>query len=134
MELKDIKSVYFVGIGGIGMSAIARYFLHIGVQVGGYDRTPSALTKKLEEEGAQIHYEDNLSLVPPAFLSPETTLVVFTPAIPSSHSELAYFKSHGFTVEKRAPVAQCALCGGHTRQDHHQQHGRAHPAPEPCGL
>ncbi|HBC28623.1 MAG TPA: UDP-N-acetylmuramate--L-alanine ligase [Prevotellaceae bacterium] len=104
MELKDIKSVYFVGIGGIGMSAIARYFLHIGVQVGGYDRTPSALTKKLEEEGAQIHYEDNLSLVPPAFLSPETTLVVFTPAIPSSHSELAYFKSHGFTVEKRAQV------------------------------
>ena len=64
MELKDIKAVYFVGIGGIGMSAIARYFLHIGVQVGGYDKTPSPLTRKLEEEGAQIHYEDNVALIP----------------------------------------------------------------------
>ena len=75
MELKDIKAVYFVCIGGIGMSAIARYFLHIGVQVGGYDKTPSPLTRKLEEEGAQIHYEDNVALIPHAFLSPESTLV-----------------------------------------------------------
>lgn len=104
MELKDIKAVYFVGIGGIGMSAIARYFLHIGVQVGGYDRTPSALTRKLEEEGAQVHYEDDLSLIPRVFLSPESTLVVYTPAIPATHSELHYFTTHGFTVEKRAQV------------------------------
>lgn len=104
MELKDIKSVYFVGIGGIGMSAIARYFLHIGVPVGGYDKTPSALTGKLEEEGAQIHYEDNLSLVPGVFLAPESTLVVYTPAIPSTHSELSYFTENGFTVQKRAQV------------------------------
>lgn len=104
MELKDIKAVFFVGIGGIGMSAIARYFLHIGVQVGGYDKTPSSLTRKLEEEGAQIHYEDIMSLVPKAFLSPESTLVVFTPAIPSTHTELTYFRDNGFTVEKRAQV------------------------------
>ena len=102
MELKDIKSVYFVGIGGIGMSAIARYFLHMGVPVGGYDKTPSALTAKLEEEGAQIHYEDDLTQVPQIFLSPESTLVVYTPAIPSSHSELTHFFHHGFTVQKRA--------------------------------
>lgn len=104
MELKDIKAVFFVGIGGIGMSAIARYFLHIGVQVGGYDKTPSSLTRKLEEEGAQVHYEDNMSLVPKAFLLPESTLVVFTPAIPSTHTELTYFRDNGFTVEKRAQV------------------------------
>ena len=104
MELKDIKSVYFVGIGGIGMSAIARYFLHMGVPVGGYDKTPSALTAKLEEEGAQIHYEDDLTQVPQIFLSPESTLVVYTPAIPSSHSELTHFFHHGFTVQKRAQV------------------------------
>ncbi len=104
MELKDIKAVFFVGIGGIGMSAIARYFLHIGVQVGGYDKTPSSLTRKLEEEGAQVHYEDNMSLVPKAFLSPESTLVVFTPAIPSTHTELTFFRDNGFTVEKRAQV------------------------------
>ncbi|MDY4997976.1 MAG: Mur ligase domain-containing protein, partial [Bacteroidaceae bacterium] len=104
MELKDIKSVYFVGIGGIGMSAIARYFLHMGVPVGGYDKTPSALTAKLEEEGAQIHYEDDLTQVPQIFLSPESTLVVYTPAIPSSHTELTHFFHHGFTVQKRAQV------------------------------
>lgn len=104
MELKDIKAVFFVGIGGIGMSAIARYFLHIGVQVGGYDKTPSSLTRKLEEEGAQIHYEDSMSLVPKVFLSQESTLVVFTPAIPSTHTELTYFRDNGFTVEKRAQV------------------------------
>ena len=104
MELKDIKAVYFVGIGGIGMSAIARYFLHIGVQVGGYDKTPSPLTRKLEEEGAQIHYEDNVALIPHAFLSPESTLVVFTPAIPSTHSELTYFLGQKFDVQKRAQV------------------------------
>lgn len=104
MELKDIKAVYFVGIGGIGMSAIARYFLHVGTQVGGYDKTPSPLTRRLEEEGAQVHYEDDLALVPRTFLSPESTLVVYTPAIPSTHSELSYFNTHGFTVQKRAQV------------------------------
>lgn len=104
MELKDIKAVYFVGIGGIGMSAIARYFLHVGTLVGGYDKTPSPLTRRLEEEGAQVYYEDNLALVPRPFLSPESTLVVYTPAIPSTHAELTYFTTHGFTVQKRAQV------------------------------
>lgn len=104
MELKDIKAVYFVGIGGIGMSAIARYFLHIGAQVGGYDKTQSPLTHKLEEEGAMIHYEDDLSLVPRAFLFLESTLVVYTPAIPSTHTELSYFMTNGFCVQKRAQV------------------------------
>ena len=104
MEIKDIKAVYFVGIGGIGMSAIARYFLHKGVVVGGYDRTPSELTRQLEKEGAAIHYEENVALVPDACKDPASCLVVYTPAIPAEHAELAYFRANGFTIEKRAQV------------------------------
>ena len=104
MEIKDIKAVYFVGIGGIGMSAIARYFLHKGVVVGGYDRTPSELTRQLEMEGAAIHYEENVALVPDACKDPASCLVVYTPAIPAEHAELAYFRANGFTIEKRAQV------------------------------
>lgn len=104
MEIKDIKAVYFVGIGGIGMSAIARYFLHKGVVVGGYDRTPSELTRQLEKEGAAIHYEENVALVPDACKNPASCLVVYTPAIPAEHAELAYFRANGFTIEKRAQV------------------------------
>lgn len=104
MELKDIKSVYFVGAGGIGMSAIARYFLHIGVVVVGYDKTPSALTKELEKEGMDIHYEENVALIPAACKDASSTLVIYTPAIPQEHQELVYFHENGFTIEKRAQV------------------------------
>ena len=104
MELKDIKSVYFVGAGGIGMSAIARYFLHIGVIVAGYDKTPSALTKELEKEGMDIHYEENVALIPAACKDASSTLVIYTPAIPQEHQELVYFHENGFTIEKRAQV------------------------------
>ena len=104
MELKDIKSVYSVGAGGIGMSAIARYFLHIGVVVAGYDKTPSALTKELEKEGMDIHYEENVALIPAACKDASSTLVIYTPAIPQEHQELVYFHENGFTIEKRAEV------------------------------
>lgn len=104
MKLKDIKSVYFVGAGGIGMSAIARYFLHIGVVVAGYDKTPSALTKELEKEGMDIHYEENVALIPAACKDASSTLVIYTPAIPQEHQELVYFHENGFTIEKRAQV------------------------------
>ncbi len=104
MELKDIKAVYFVGAGGIGMSAIARYFLHKGVAVGGYDKTPSALTKELEKEGALIHYEENVEEIPDVCKEAQSTLVIYTPAIPKDHKELVYFQEHGFSIQKRAQV------------------------------
>ena len=104
MQLQDIKAVYFVGIGGIGMSAIARYFLHIGAVVGGYDKTPSALTEQLVREGALVHYEENTSLIPEPCLDPATTLVIYTPAIPAEHVEMAYFRREGFEIQKRAQV------------------------------
>lgn len=104
MKIEDIKAVYFVGIGGIGMSAIARYFLHQGIAVAGYDRTPSNLTRHLEQEGAQIHYEDNTALIPEVCRQVSSTLVVFTPAIPATHSELLFFQQQGFEVVKRAQV------------------------------
>lgn len=104
MELKDIKAVYFVGAGGIGMSAIARYFLNKKLVVAGYDKTPSHLTHDLEKEGMLIHYEENIDLIPEACKDPKTTLVIFTPAIPAEHKELVYFHENGFTIEKRAQV------------------------------
>lgn len=99
-----MQAVYFIGIGGIGMSAIARYFLNSGVFVGGYDKTPSALTETLEKEGAVIHYEDNISLIPKECLHKDDCLVVYTPAIPGTHSELNYFKDNGYDMQKRAQV------------------------------
>lgn len=104
MDIKKITSVYFVGAGGIGMSALIRYFLAKGKKVAGYDRTPSSLTAELIEEGATIHYEENVSLIPDDCKNPETTLVVYTPAIPECHAELCYFKDNGFEVMKRARV------------------------------
>ena len=104
MKATDIKSVYFVGAGGIGMSAIARYFLHKGTCVAGYDKTPSALTARLEEEGMRIHYDDNPALIPDECRDANTTLVVYTPAIPDDHSEMAYFRQGGFEMQKRAQV------------------------------
>ena len=99
-----MKAVYFIGIGGIGMSAIARYFLNCGIFVGGYDRVPSALTKTLENEGAVIHYEDNINLIPAKCREKDECLVVYTPAIPSTHTELNFFKEEGFDMQKRAQV------------------------------
>ena len=104
MELKDIKAVYFVGAGGIGMSAIARYFIRKGMVVAGYDKTPSELTKQLEREGALLHYEENTDEIPHACRDPKQCLVIYTPAIPAEHKELQYFRANGFTVEKRAQV------------------------------
>ncbi|MCC8153818.1 MAG: UDP-N-acetylmuramate--L-alanine ligase [Tannerellaceae bacterium] len=104
MEPEKIKAVYFVGAGGIGMSALIRYYLSKGKKVGGYDKTPSALTEQLIEEGAEIHYEDDAKLIPAVYLDPATTLIVYTPAVPDSHTELNYFRSNGFTILKRAQV------------------------------
>ena len=104
MELNNIKAVYFIGIGGIGMSAIARYFLKKGITVGGYDRTPTELTEKLAEEGATIHYEENLALIPEACKDKTSCLVIYTPAIPSTHQELKFFKENQFEIQKRAQV------------------------------
>ena len=104
MNANTLKAVYFVGAGGIGMSALVRYFLSKGKAVGGYDRTASALTEKLRQEGADIHYEDNVALIPEVFLNPETTLIVYTPAIPAEHKELTYFREHNFEIQKRAQV------------------------------
>ena len=104
MRIEDIKSVYFIGAGGIGMSALARYFLSLGKAVAGYDRVPTELTARLNAEGAAIHYEDNVSLIPDAFRDAETTLVVFTPAVPLDHAEWTWFRQHGFEIQKRAQV------------------------------
>lgn len=96
--------IYFLGIGGIGMSALARYFLHEGCAVAGYDRTRSSLTDALSGEGAAIHYEDDPSLIPDAFRDAESTMVVYTPAIPADHSEWEWFRRGGFTIEKRSQM------------------------------
>lgn len=104
MELKDIKAVYFVGAGGIGMSALARYFLNKGIVVAGYDKTPSDLTRKLEEEGMRIHYEENVAEIPIECKDASSCLVIYTPAIPANHQELVYFKENGFEIQKRAQV------------------------------
>lgn len=102
--MNDIKSVYFVGIGGIGMSNLARYFKTKGLPVAGYDRTETALTKKLVEEGIEVHYQDDENLIPPYCKDSKMTLVVFTPAIPADSRELGYLKTNNFTVQKRAQV------------------------------
>lgn len=104
MNLSTIYNIYFIGIGGIGMSALARYFVANGKNVSGYDKTPTELTDTLQHLGASIHFIDDVKQIDGKFLSPENTLVVFTPAIPSSHSELNYFKANGFKVMKRSAV------------------------------
>lgn len=104
MDIKDIKAVYFVGAGGIGMSAIARYFIRKGLVVAGYDKTPSDLTRQLEKEGMLIHYEENTDEIPQACRNAQSCLVIYTPAIPQEHKELQYFREGGFTIEKRAQV------------------------------
>jgi UDP-N-acetylmuramate--alanine ligase len=104
MDIKNIKTAYFLGIGGIGMSAIARYFNHLGIKVMGYDKTPTALTYELAQEGIDIHFEDNIEFAINYQLSTENCLVVLTPAIPANHQEWAWFKNNGFTILKRSQV------------------------------
>ena len=116
MEINDIKSVYFLGAGGIGMSALARYFLSLGKKVAGYDRTSSDLTATLQAEGADIHYADDVTLIPEAFRDKTTTLVVYTPAVPYDLAEWTWFREGGFEIQKRAQVlgtitrSRCGLC------------------------
>lgn len=98
------SSIYFVGAGGIGMSALERYFNTNGIRVGGYDKTPSPLTDALIKEGIDIHFEDNIEGVDPAFKDPASTLVCYTPAIPKNHGELCFFQQNGFEVVKRAKL------------------------------
>jgi UDP-N-acetylmuramate--alanine ligase len=104
MDINSIKSVYFVGAGGIGMSAILRYFLSKGIFVAGYDRISTPLTEHLINEGAKIHYEENVDLIPVECRNKKSTLVVLTPAIPEEHAELRFFRENGFIIEKRAQV------------------------------
>ena len=104
MELKDIKAVYFVGAGGIGMSALVRYFLKKGMVVAGYDKTPTDLTRCLEQEGALIHYDEDVNAIPRSCRNALTTLVIYTPAIPDDHKELVFFRQNGFEIQKRAQV------------------------------
>lgn len=102
------KKVYFIGIGGIGMSALARFFAHQGYAVAGYDRVSTPLTAALEKEGIKIHYEDNVEMINKSFLNKSTT-VIYTPAVPNDHSELTYFKTHGYDIKKRS-AALGLLC------------------------
>ena len=101
---RNYENIYFLGIGGIGMSALARYFLHEGYRVAGYDLTATPLTRALESEGALVHYEDDVNLIPEAMRSVDNTLVVLTPAIPGDHKEWAWFREQGFTIEKRSQM------------------------------
>ena len=137
MNINTITAVYFVGAGGIGMSALIRYFLSKGKQVGGYDKTPSDLTAQLNREGAVIHYEDNVSLIPDAFKDPAQTLVVYTPAVPESHTELTYFRQNGFEVMKRARVLgeiTGPLCCRNAWKDNYLFDGSPSAETIACGL
>jgi UDP-N-acetylmuramate--alanine ligase len=104
MNLDDIHRVYFIGIGGIGMSALARYFHALGKEVAGYDRVATTLTKEMESQGISVHYDDDVYLIPPAFYKTDHTLIIRTPAVPESHSELQHFLHNQFTVLKRSEV------------------------------
>ena len=104
MNLEKIHTVYFIGIGGIGMSALARYFVANGKQVAGYDKTPTEITKGLEEVGITIHFEDIIENISVPFLDAKNTIVVYTPAIPKTHLQLNYFLNHNFKVLKRAEM------------------------------
>src|SRR5690606_10173740 len=99
--LNGINSVYFIGIGGIGMSALARYFRSKGIAVSGYDRTQTKLTAELDREGIKIHYHEDVNLIPK-----DADLVVYTPAVPREHAELVYYQENGFKVVKRSDVLQ----------------------------
>src|SRR5471032_1113054 len=99
VDLKNIKKIYFIGIGGIGMSALARYFRFHGKEVSGYDKTPTPLTRQLNGEGIAVHYEDD-----PAAIPKDAGLVVYTPAVPKDHKELQYYREHDYPLFKRSDV------------------------------
>lgn len=103
-NLEGLQAVYFIGAGGIGMSAIARYFIKKGLVVAGYDKTPSSLTKQLEKEGMIIHYEEDVNEIPHACRKPDSCMVIYTPAIPAEHQELQWFRANGFDIQKRSQV------------------------------
>src|SRR6267154_1585677 len=103
MQLSKYDSIYFLGIGGIGMSALARWFKHKGLRVAGYDRTPTPLTQELIAEGMEIHFDDNVEFIP-GYINKDKTLVIYTPAIPKNHVEYNYLKKGGFTILKRSEV------------------------------
>lgn len=104
MDLQHIKAVYFIGAGGIGMSALARYFLHMGRVVAGYDKTPTPLTRELVQEGIPIHYDEDVEAIPETCKDVQSCLVIYTPAVPETHKELAFFRRRGFEIQKRAQV------------------------------
>ena len=105
MSFENINNIYFIGVGGIGMSALARYFKANGKSVSGYDKVPTHLTDELIGEGIDIHFEDNISLIPSTINhQPSATLIVYTPAVPSLHKELNYFRENGYTIKKRSEV------------------------------
>lgn len=104
MDLQHIKAVYFIGAGGIGMSALARYFLHMGRVVAGYDKTPTPLTRELVKEGIPIHYDEDVEAIPEACKDVQSCLVIYTPAVPETHKELAFFRRRGFEIQKRAQI------------------------------
>ena len=107
--MKTYNNIYLIGIGGIGMSALARWYRHAGCRVSGYDRTPSSVTRALEEEGIPVHFEDNASLLPP---TPEDTLVIYTPAVPAEMGELTYARSRGYRTVKRSEALE-EITDGH---------------------
>lgn len=111
LKFNDIKKVYFIGIGGIGMSALARYFANRGIAVSGYDRTETQLTLALEKEGIAVHYTDDPSLLP-SDLHPDDSLIVYTPAVPATHLELNALIDRGFKIYKRAAVLGI-ICNSH---------------------
>ncbi|WP_290696155.1 UDP-N-acetylmuramate--L-alanine ligase [Lacinutrix sp.] len=104
MNLNNTLNVYFIGIGGIGMSALARYFHSIGKSVSGYDKTRTNLTDALEVTGIKVHFNDAVESIDEKYLDPKTTLIVYTPAVPKTHSELNYFRNNGFYVVKRSEI------------------------------
>jgi len=103
-DLNHIQNIYFIGIGGIGMSALARYFKFHGKNVAGYDKTPTSLTRTLEAEDIVVVYDEKSTAVPAEFMQEESTLVVYTPAVPAAHKQLAYFQKNGFNLKKRAAL------------------------------
>jgi len=104
LNLDSIHNVYFIGIGGIGMSAIAIYFKSNGKNVAGYDKTPTKITNTLQNKGIKIHFEDAVNLIDKAFKDAKKTLVIYTPAVPNNHTELNYFIANNFTVLKRSEI------------------------------
>src|SRR4051812_38501594 len=106
VELNNINEVYFIGIGGIGMSALARYFLSKGKKVSGYDKAESDLTKELIEEGIPVHYHEDVNMIPK-----NAELVVYTPAVPKDHRELVFYQQNSYPVLKRSEVLGMITAG-----------------------